>query len=269
MDIIEDQLGSAPRPPVKGVKGVEQDGEVMFNVDYNEYPELKPYKEVRWMAEDKADYKKQEDKIHSHVWNEVKLEELDSSGLRYKITLIHKTKASLSVNVKPILEGKDYEKGMERFREKKAAYNRLLVEKDKEKERIATQADVYRSFSVSGFGIYNCDRFYREQNAVTYRADFILPEDSYMDTRQTIVYHITGNNRAVLPLMPGEKLLKFVPSDQNFLVVVMPNHKVAVFSPEGFAKLLQSPKSGTAQIMFEAKSEEVHNAADLRLVLGV
>jgi hypothetical protein len=34
------------------------------------------------------------------------------------------------------------------------------MERKQEEDRLVTQADVYRTFSISGFGIYNCDRFY-------------------------------------------------------------------------------------------------------------
>lgn len=260
---------AAPRPPVKGEKGVEQDGEVMFNVDYNEFPELKPFKEVRWMAEDKAEYKALEEKIMSHVWNEVDLEELDSSGLRYKITLTRKAKATLSINVKPILEGKDYEKGMERFKKKKASYDKILKEKEIEMERLATQADVFRTFTISGFGIYNCDRFYGAKDVVSLNVKYEFPEDSYINPDNTIIYHITGNNRAVMNLDPNVPTLKFVPADQNFLVVVLPNNKVAVFGPDDFAKLAKGPRIGKSKVGLVAKDMQVHTASDLRLLLGV
>ncbi|MBL0017746.1 MAG: hypothetical protein IPP17_15270 [Bacteroidetes bacterium] len=264
------QMASVPRPPVKGEKGVEQDGEVMFNVDYDEFPELRPYKEVRWMAEDKAAYAKLEDKIHSHVWNDATLDELDSEGLRYKITLKRKSKATLSVNVKPILEDEDYEKGMKRFKEKKAAYDKMVMERAQEQDRLGTQADVYRSFSISGFGIYNCDRFYGSKDAVSYNTKFEFPENSYVNASNTVVYHITGNNRAVMTLTPTENvLLKFNPSDDNYLVVVIPGSKVAVFGPAGFKSLLNKSKSMQQKVVFEAKETEVHSAADLRLILGV
>ncbi len=264
------QTASVPRPPVKGIKGVEQDGEVMFNVDYNEFPELRPYKEVRWMAEDKAEYAKLEENIHSRVWNNATLDELDKDGLRYKITLSHKSKATLSINVKPILEDADYEKGMKRFKEKKAAYDKMVMERKQEEDRLVTQADVYRTFSISGFGIYNCDRFYGMKDAVSYNTRFDFPENSYVNANNTLVYHITGNNRAVLTLTPTETVvLKFVPKDDNYLVVVLPGSKVAVFGPEGFNKLLTQPKTIKQKVVFEAKDGEVHSAADLRLVLGV
>lgn len=264
------KIASVPRPPVKGVKGVEQDGEVMFNVDYNEFPELRPYKGVRWMAEDKAEYARLEDNIHSHVWNEASLEELDSDGLRYAITLKRKTRATLTINVKPILEDGDYEKGMQRFKEKKAAYDKMVTERLQEEDRLITQADVFRSFSINGFGIYNCDRFYGMKDAVVYNTTFRFPENSYINASNTLVYHITGNNRAVLTLTPTETVvLKFVPRDDNYLVVVLPGSKVAVFGPEGFAKLSAQPKIIKQKVEFEAKDVEVHSAADLRLLLGV
>lgn len=91
-----------------------------------------------------------------------------------------------------------------------------------------------------------------------------------MNASNTVVYHITGNNRAVMTLTPTENvLLKFNPSDDNYLVVVIPGSKVAVFGPAGFKSLLNKSKSMQQKVVFEAKETEVHSAVDLRLILGV
>lgn len=261
---------SAPRPPIKGESGVEQDGEVMFTVNYEDFPELRPFKEVRWMAEDKGKYAQLEDKILSKVWTKVELHELDDDGLRYQLTLWRKGKAEITVNMRPILEGEDYEMGMERFRKKKAAYDKMIQEKELEEERLATQADVFRSFPIAGFGIYNCDRFYLAPDVVNFRVEFVFPEGIYMDPNKTIAAHITGDNRAVILMETGaEHLLRFSKREKNTLVVILPNHKVAVFGQEGFRKLSTEPRNGVAKLPFETKDIEIHSAADLRLVLGV
>jgi hypothetical protein len=261
-------LAAKPRPPVKSTSA-EMDGEVMFNANFDKFPELKPFKGVRWMAEDKAAFKAKEDKLISKVWSDVKLEELDDEGLRYRITLSHKSKATMSIDVKPILEGDDYAKGMERFKEKMDKYNKVLKAKNVDADRLVNQADVYRTFTVSGFGIYNCDRFYGGNPIITMRADYNFSDDDYVDPNRTVIYHIIGNNRGVLTLMPGEReFIKYMPKDDNYLVVVLPGNRVGVFGPDEFAKL--DPNSGSnAQINFKKSDQEVLSATDLRKALGV
>jgi hypothetical protein len=259
---------TAPRPPVKGQKGVEMDGEMMFDVSFEEFPELQPYKDVRWMIEDKAQYKKLEQKIHDHVWEEVKLEELDDDGLRYKITLTRNVKSSLSILVRPILEGEDYEKGMERFREKKAAYDKAYASRIQEDSRQAVQAEVYRTFTISGFGIYNCDRFYRQPDATNCNTEFVFPTGTNVDHSRTVVFHISGDNRVAIPLDPYQRNLSFLPRERNFLVAILSTNKIAVFGPDGFARLKGNTVKAN-EVKFEAKDMEIRSAADLRLALGV
>jgi hypothetical protein len=261
-------VAAKPRPPVKG-KEEEMDGEVMFNANYDKFPELKPFKGVRWMAEDLSKYKAEEDKIITKSWSDVKLEELDQEGLRYRITLSHKYSASLVIDVKPILEGADYEKGMARFHEKMDKYNKILKAKEIDEERLATQADVYRTFAVSGFGIYNCDRFLGGAPVITMNAEYIFPDDHFADPSKTIIYHITGDNRGVLLLMPEDRAqIKFLPKDKSYLVAVLADNKVGVFGPEKF-KQLENQRGKVAKIEFEVAEKDVHNAMDLRQALGI
>lgn len=261
-------VAAKPRPPVKG-KTEEMDGEVMFNAKRDEFPELRPFKGVRWMAEDQKDYAAKEDKIISKVWSDVKLEELDDEGLRYRIHLTHKSGATMDVDVKPILEGDDYEKGMKRFQEKMDKYNKMLAQKGVDEERLATQADVFRSFSVSGFGVFNCDRIYRMSKVMSLTPDFVFSQQDYLDPAKTVIYHIVGENRAVLTLMPGERqAFKWSPLDVNRLVVVLPGNKVGVVTPDKF-KALEKSNGKSAKIEFEPAVGEVHSAMDLRKILGV
>lgn len=261
---------SKPQPPVKGIKDLEVDGEVAFDVDYEEFSELRPYKEVRWVAEDKATYAKLENRIMSHVWDDVKIEEVDAQMLRYKMTLSRDGKHKTTVMVNPILEGDDYEKGMEAYRQKMETYNKMVKQREEDRSRLAAQAEVYRTFGISGFGIFNCDRFYNMRNTVVYKTQFVYPEDIYMDVSKSVIFHVTGDTRAVLPLAAqGHKQLRFSTHEENYLVAVLPGNKVAVFDQADFERLQQQPTSVTAKVEFEISETEVHNAADLRVALGI
>lgn len=267
-EAAEALLASKPRPPVKGTPG-EMDGEVTFNVDFEDFPELRPFKSVRWMAEDKAAYAKLEERIMSKVWTRVQLYELGAEGLRYRISLGRKLHDSLSIDVKPILEGDDYARGMEAFQKKMDRYNQTLKDKGLEESRLASQADVYRSFSISGFGIYNCDRMYRITPVVSFRPEWIFPDDHYLDPKKTVIFHIAGDNRAVLTLSPGEReVIRMSPKEQNYLVIVLPDQKVGVVKPERCAEIMRQGEQH-AKVEFEAQPQVVQNAADLRLALGI
>ncbi|MFN8394264.1 MAG: hypothetical protein U0176_06255 [Bacteroidia bacterium] len=260
---------SKPEPPVKGVKDVEVDGEVAFDVNFDEFSELSPYKDVRWVAEDKAAYAKLENRIMSHVWDDVKIEEVDAQKLRYKMTLSRDGKHHTSVMVNPILEGADYEKGMTAYREKLEAYNKMVKERGEDRKRQATQVEVYRTFTINGFGIFNCDRFYGNRNTVVYKTDFVFPKNTYVNSNTSVIFHITGDTRAVLTIPAGTESIKFSPTEENYLVVMLPHNQVAVFDESDFQRLEQQSTSVTAKIEFEVSEKEVQNASDLRVALGI
>jgi hypothetical protein len=100
-------------------------------------------------------------------------------------------------------------------------------------------------------------------------AEYVFPEENYVDPLKTVVYHIAGDNRAVMALLPEERgSLKFSPNEANYLVVVLPGSKIGVFGPKKFDAIKQQ-KAKSTKIEFEVSKGEVHSAMDLRKVLGV
>ena len=87
-------------------------------------------------------------------WIDVKLTQTDQQANNYRITFSN-DKQQFELDVRPMLSGKDYDKAMSDFNKKLATYNSLLFQQENEMERLRQQAEVYRSFSVSGYGIFN------------------------------------------------------------------------------------------------------------------
>lgn len=265
-------IAKKPKPPIKAVGGMQIQDEVTFDGSYDDFPELKPFKKVRWQAVDPKRYAQFEEKLVSSVWNNIELEEVNAAGLVYNIVLSSKSKGKLTVQVRPVLEGKDYEKAMAKFNEKMANYEKLLAQRGLEEARLATQNDIYRTFNISGFGIYNCDRYYSNPNMFSCNPDYNFGEENYVDLKATSIYHITGNNRAVLVLSYTETL-RFDPKEDNHLVVLMPGNKMAHFGPKSFAKIKPNnqldDKTAKTDIQFEINDQVIASAMDIRIALDL
>ncbi|MEM7035432.1 MAG: hypothetical protein AAF570_00555, partial [Bacteroidota bacterium] len=115
-------------------------------------------------------------------------------------------------------------------------------------------------------------RFLRMLDVVAMNATFNFGEDFYMDANKTMIYHITGNNRAVVTYSNADiKGFRFSPSDVNYLVAVLPGAKVGVFSDKDFDRLNldELRKNGEFEFPMKASNQTVKNAKDLRKILGV
>lgn len=260
----------APQPPTKGEPGKPYEHELGFAADYTEFPELKPFKKIRWEPKDRA-YMRSNEWAFTEVWTSIKLEEVNAENMEYRFNLKNR-KRKFSVDVKPILEGADYEKAMTKFRKKKDRYDKMLAQRKTERDRLIVQADLMRTFPVTGFGIYNCDRFLSMRDAVTLNATVKFPEGFYMDPTRTVVYQIAGDNRAVVShsgtVLPG---FSYSPREDNFLVAVLPGAKLALFDAQEFAGIDPYALGERREYTFNLKlvDTEIRSAADLRAVLGV
>ncbi|HHG86640.1 MAG TPA: hypothetical protein ENJ82_17965 [Bacteroidetes bacterium] len=255
-----------PIAPVQATTGQELKNELSFAVDYRQYPELKPFKKIRWQA---ANPDALEEGIFTSTWNEVQLREINSETLEYEIRLKNSRREKF-LKVKPALEGKDYQKAMAKFQEKSKKYASLIKQQAKEMDRLKAQANVFRSFSITGFGIYNHDRFLA-MPAVTFNNVIVeFPEDVYMDAEKTAIFQITGNNRSIV-VHHGTEIgtLRFPKSEKNFLVAILPGSKLGIFNDEDLANVEQSVNEAVVPIQMRVIDLEIRNAIDLRLALRI
>lgn len=229
--------------PMKPKKVDPEEYTFNFAVDYSNYPELASFEEIVWeYSGDNANEDPiQNDWVFETEWNRVELAAKDVSAALYTLNLSNDWGKSFSTTVTPALEGRNYEKAMEKFNADLAEYNAnqsARPERSDEEKRLNLQANMLRTFQVSEFGIYNCDRFVaRETQQLA--ASFKFDEGVEIDPQTLTVYLVTGDNRAVIPYGPGNGFysqgqFKFDPSQQNKLVAVIPGNQVAVCSEKEF-----------------------------------
>lgn len=176
-------------PPVKPEKASGKRPTFTIIIEPGSVPELQIYHNLKFeVAEEEKNFKASDANI---AWDDVKLEKKGNSGT-YIVTFTKK-KYNVSYLVRPVFEGKNYDDAMKIFEEKNREYQKLMEarvvkqktyrdsiqaeidrrkemialmeKKRKEEEKVAFEQggatmknEIFRTFSISGFGAWNCDR---------------------------------------------------------------------------------------------------------------
>ena len=186
----EADLVSLPQPAKEPLKPAPyKKGKYTFNieVDANEFPELTVYKGLLFeVGDENKNFNKS---MYDITWDEATIKEGAIAGLNYNLTLLKGLK-KYDLVVYPVFEGKNYEKAMlnyqEKFNKYKSTLDKRIVEEkrieevyqakivafkakqeallkanrermDKLYKEMETTEKVIRMFSVSSFGVFNCD----------------------------------------------------------------------------------------------------------------
>jgi hypothetical protein len=256
------------RKPINPAK-IKKNTELSFAVNYEDFPELKPFKDLRWVAADPAELKKKE-WIFTQVWNDVQLERIEGDQMAYRFQLKNKKKSETIV-ANPLLQGEDYEKALADFNAGMASHKKLGDQRRKEDVRRNIEANVVRTFEATGFGTYNCDRIYQMPNVATAKCEFAFDDDEYVDPTKTKIFHVTGNFDVVIPIENYAKgyTMSFSRSSRNRLVAVLADGEIAISQPKEFQALELYSKSNPAVIRLHNSGATVKTPEDLRILLNI
>ena len=184
------QMAALPKPIAEPVKPAQvKKGKYTFNieVDAKEFPELSVYKGLLFeVGDENVNFNKS---MYDITWDEAMIKEGMKAGANYNLTLVKGLK-KYDLVVYPVFEGKNYETAMQTYQEKFSKYKVTLDKRIAEEKRIEevyqakvaefkrqqeaivkaneeraanefkqmeTTQKVMRSFTVSSFGVYNCD----------------------------------------------------------------------------------------------------------------
>ena len=266
------QIENLPPEPNKPQLITDADGGFGFDVDYSEFPELKPFKNLKWKALNEGTNEKDQ-WATTKTWSSIELEAVDPENMVYRIVLGHR-KGSHSMEVTPMFSKEDYDKEMVKFNKKLERHKKI---KEDRKQRMAVlngQADIRRSFDIAGFGTYNCDRYFRNPYSWTLNVDLILPDDFQgVKASELDVYHITRDNRMAIPYKLSDmKVFRYFPEEENYLVSLLPDKTIGVVKPKDFEKVSgvgERTEAHDQTFNMQQVQMKIHNAADLRMALGI
>ncbi len=186
----EVQMAALPKPIAEPAKPAQvKKGKFTFNleVDAKEFPELSVYKGLLFeVGDENTNFNKS---MYDITWDEASVKEGNKSGENYNLTL-KKGLKKYDIIVYPVFEGKNYETAMKTYQEKfnkykvtldkriadekkaEEVYQAKVAEYQRKQEELAraykqkqeeayrqmeTTQKVMRAFTVSSFGVYNCD----------------------------------------------------------------------------------------------------------------
>jgi len=235
------QLPEIMNAPLKPIK--QSDSSLVFDLDVNTrlYPELKDFNGVVWQyaGSDPESSPEKTPWVFTEKWGFIELKRVDENGITYSL-LLRNRKQEYSTIVSPVLNGKYYKQALAKFQRRMQSYEAALVIRKAEETRLKQEADLIRTFSINNFGVYNWDRFYKNDSQVRLAANFKLDKEiPGVDMDKISVFLITGNERSVIKYeFISRSNFSFNPSDENKIVAVLPGNRIAVFSNDEFRNIV-------------------------------
>ena len=242
---------------------------IRIEVDPSSFREFADYNNVCFQVDEKATPYNTKDT--SEEWNNIELIKRNKDG-KYTVKFSNARK-SVSYVVKPVFNGQDYQKALQAFEEKQAAYKRKLEERAKKAkaERAAYIKDslemkamekrnartgnsrIYRSVTVNRFGTWNCDKSLI-LNYVFLRATFKDEQGNVLELK-----HIKVLLKAVNGLLwaRGDNMIVVAGTD-NMLVAAY-GDRLAYLTYEDFEKLNITADTKVQTFIMKIVSKEDNN----------
>jgi hypothetical protein len=119
----------------------------------------------------------------------------------------------------------------------KRDYDKIMAEVRREEERLASLAEVYRTFKVSEFGIYNWDKLMKEQSLLLAGAfDWNMPINDTLS--ELTVICITPDNKGIINFPKAAWEQMAVPLEKNArMFCVLPGNKIGLYNAAAYNKI--------------------------------
>lgn len=263
-------LTPEPEKPLQ-VKEASEDQFVFdLDINVNAYPELKDFKGLMWQYAGSSDAMNPEKHpwMFKQKWDDIDFKEENREQSTFRVILKNQ-QHSFETVITPVLKGKELEKAKKLFSKSLKEYNQVVDLRKKQKERLKLEVDLYRSFAVADFGIYNYDRFYKMPEALQLTADFNF-EGKPADHSGVLVYLITGDGRTVIKYPHDQwHLFSFLPDSRNSLIAVLPDASVATFTSDDFQKVDLDKMKKDKKYIFNLKKSKakISSPEDLKKII--
>jgi hypothetical protein len=244
-----------------------------LKTDYKKFPELAVFKEVIWQfAGNPKDVNNPEynPEIFNTNWSKIDIKREKDN---YRLILIN-GKKTVEIKVLPVLKGNDYANAKSNFDLKMSEYHRVQEELKQIRNMYEQQAELQRSFEISGFGIYNWD-IWKGDADVRLEANIDFEKEfDYAEKSEKVTFFLINNQRkAVVKYNFDQKgclqNFAFPSKEKNTLIAVLPGNKVAVFSSEDFKKLSTRKNSGKVTLKMKTEKRTISSVDDISKVIAM
>ncbi|BDS10804.1 hypothetical protein [Aureispira anguillae] len=240
-----------------------------LDINYSMFPELKTFKGVVWEYAGEGDNPQKNDWIFTSDWDGI---DLKKSETGYFELVLSNSEKSFKTLVRPVLSDENYEEALAQFSATKMEeYNKVKKAQQEERKRLGMQADLVRSFAVQGFGTYNWDIWHRRgRTRCAAKAQFDELAGVDKDVNKISFFLVMGGERSVVRYSPSTlNKFSFDANDENILLAILPEGKVAVFSALDFKNLDLDKivRSKTALIEMATSTIQISSLDDLDQVI--
>lgn len=292
--VNETTIQSLPTPPSKPIKANGEKPVFSIVIEPGSVPELQAYNNLKFEID--KDEKKYDPKDADIEWEDIKIEKGNDAGT-YIVSFI-KAKRKVSYITRPVFEGKDYDEALKVFENKDKEYQQQLAarlkKEAKENERIkklnlliearnkqteelnkeiiaknnklidvAMSYQIIRTFSIEGFGIWNCDKSILQQGIP------ILAHFTDKTGKQLVLGNITvvykGFNGTCLYLNSS---IKTIPNSDNMIWSVM-DDKFVYLTYDDYKKC--NLDANTKEFTFEMRvhPDKITSNEDIKKIVGL
>ncbi|MEZ4982739.1 MAG: hypothetical protein R2769_14370 [Saprospiraceae bacterium] len=155
----------------------------------------------------------------------------------------------------------------------KRDYDKIMRQIEIEEERLATLAEVYRTFEVANFGIYNWDKLMKEQSLlVAGTFDWNMKINDTLS--ELTVICITPDNNGIINFPRAAWKQMAIPLEKNArLFCVLPGNKIGIFDAKKYNRIpfdeMEKEMNPAYVFDMEPKSLEPFSEGGFRKIVGL
>lgn len=148
-------------------------------------------------------------------------------------------------------------------------YEENLSEIAKQEDALATMNDVYRTLEVNAFGVYNCDRFYKNPESFTVKANFTFPK-SETNFKPEKIFYVSKKDKVTIPYKYDEiVIMTFSPDSTAELYTVLENNVLASVNADELNKLNKKTNMNSAVKLTFKPGNKIYSVADIKKSIGI
>ena len=246
------KLPKVPNQPAKPTKFDENAFVFDLDINYESFPELRAYHGVVWQYDGQSakNDPKKNDWVFQENWTKIDVKSVQPEFGKYKLILKNGQK-SFTTSITPALKGMDYEEAIAQFKKKNEEYEELKEARVEEEQRLDSEADLMRSFKVGNFGVFNWD-IWKNPNRKRCLANFDFGQHTKKHINKVSIFLVTGTIRSVVRYFKKDfDKFSFNPNDDNMLIAVLPDNKIAYFTKEDFKNIDMTMLGDQSQYTFK------------------
>ena len=154
-------------------------------------------------------------------------------------------------------------------------YKDAMAKVEEEMSRLKMEADVYRSFKIDGFGIYNYDKLMKNDENVKIIANFLADEaikKANPEFNLNIVFYMPDDKTIIqLPKEDWGKL-NLVTSNKGRFATILPTKTLGIYTAKKYTEIdfegLRKKDNPTVDFVLSNENQKINSPDDVRKILG-